>query len=314
MRPVEHDGSSQERREALIRRLAVVQYGLFSHAQAIAAGFTRHAIAHRVATGVWNRVLPSVFELAGAPSSGRQVALAACLWAGEDAVVSHEAAGVFWRLDGIDTTRIHVTVPRSQRLASSLVDVHRGRVDAVDRTRLEHLPITTPARTLIDCAPSLDDEDLEAAVEDGLKRGLFTERFLRWRLEGLTARGRAGIPRLRRIHDARRDEPALERRLEVKVWRLLHRSGLPRAVRQHRVTVGGRPYRLDFAWPDRRVAVEADGRIVHGGRRRPFYDDRRRLADLVSTNWRVVPVTWEDVEQRPTEWLTKLAQTLALAA
>jgi hypothetical protein len=62
------------------------------------------------------------------------------------------------------------------------------------------------------------------------------------------------------------------------------------------------------------VAVEAEGRIVHGGRKRAFYDDRRRLADLVSIDWRVVPVTWEDVEDRPAEWLTKLAHTLALAA
>ncbi len=192
--------------------------------------------------------------------------------------------------------------------------MHRGIVGAADRTRFEHVPITTPARTLIDCAPTLDDEALHAALEDSLKRNLFTERFLRWRLEALTTRGRAGIVRLRRILDDRLDEPTLERRLEVKAWRLLRTSGLPRPVRQHPVTPCGHSYRLDFAWPDRKVAVEADGRIVHGGRRRAFYDDRRRWSDLASIGWRIVPVTWEDVEQRPTEWLTKLAQTLALAA
>lgn len=314
MRPGNRDSRCNEGPDATVRALAAAQHGVFAHAQAVDAGVSTSAIARRVAAGRWDRLLPRVYRLAGALATGRQAAHAACLWAGPAAVVSHATAGVLWKLDGVDTDRVHVTVPGHCAPSSPLVDVHRCRVDDADHTTFDSIPITTPARTLVDCVATLDDEALETALEGALKRGLFTERFLRWRLDALASRGRPGIPRLRGLLDARRDEAALERRLEVKVWRLLIRSGLPRPVRQHAITTSGRPYRLDFAWPDRRVAVEAEGRIVHGGRRRAFYNDRRRLADLVSTDWRVVPVTWEDVEARSTEWLTKLAQTLVLAA
>jgi very-short-patch-repair endonuclease len=99
----------------------------------------------------------------------------------------------------------------------------------------------------------------------------------------------------------------------VKVWRLFIRSGLPKPRRQHPVEIDGRRYRLDFAWPAFRVAVEADGFATHG-RRRPFHADRRRMAKFAGAGWRVVPVTWEDVTSRPSEWLRSLGRTLALAA
>lgn len=114
--------------------LATAQYGLFTHQQATAVGFTRGAISRRVRSGIWERSLPRVFRLAGMPTRGRQAALAACLWAGADAVVSHETAAVLWGLEGIRTRRVHVTMPATQRPISSLVEVHRGEVDEALKT------------------------------------------------------------------------------------------------------------------------------------------------------------------------------------
>jgi hypothetical protein len=62
---------------------------------------------------------------------------------------------------------------------------------------------------------------------------------LRQRLDQLGGRGRVGSAMLRGILDRRCEAPALESRLEVKVWRLLVRSGLPKPVRQHSVEVDG---------------------------------------------------------------------------
>jgi very-short-patch-repair endonuclease len=173
------------------------------------------------------------------------------------------------------------------------------------------VPVTSPVRTLVDLAGRIADENLEAAVECALRRGLAHESVLRGRVGG---KGRRGAGALRRILDARDlGSPALESRLEVKVWRLLVRSGLPKPVRQHPVKMEGRPYRLDFAWPSFGVAVEADGFATHGGRR-SFIADRRRMAKLASTGWRVVPVTWEDATTRTNQWLSELGRTLALAS
>jgi very-short-patch-repair endonuclease len=209
---------------------------------------------------------------------------------------------------------MEVSVPKHRRLRTTKLTVHRtDQLPRIDRTRLDGIPITTPARTLVDVAGVFDEEALESAVEDGLRRRLVNERLLRRRLDELGGSGRPGTGMLRRILDRRCGDAALESRLEVKVWRLLVRSGLPKPVRQHPVQIDGYRYRLDFAWPSFHVAVEADGYATHGGRS-AFNADRRRTAVLGSGGWRVVPVTWDDATARPGEWLAALGRTLALAA
>lgn len=256
--------------------------------------------------------MPRVYRIAGGSPTDRQRALAACLWAGEGAVASYYTAGALWRLDGVTSRRLEITVPMRQAPNSRLVRVHRTLdLPPADRVILGGVPVTSPVRTLMDLAGCVSEEDLEAAIECAIRRKLARASVLRERTGG---KSRAGTPAIRRILDARdHNSPALESRLEVKVWRIVVRSGLPKPVRQHPVEIAGCRYRLDFAWPSFRVAVEADGFAAHGGRR-AFHADRRRTASLASAGWRVVPVTWEQVTQRADEWLNDLFRTLALAA
>ena len=87
---------------------------------------------------------------------------------------------------------------------------------------------------------------------------------------GSAALARLGSPRCRPARDARSssrgDGRPLESRLEGKVWLLLSRSRLPRPHRQHWVTAPGGRYRLDFAWPERKLGLECDGWAAHGDR------------------------------------------------
>jgi very-short-patch-repair endonuclease len=222
---------------------------------------------------------------------------------------SHRAAGFPWDLDGIDMRKVEITVqvPRAPR--SRLVRVHRTlELPSADRTTRHGIPVTSVPRTLVDLVGCVSDEVLEAALESALHRGLTHESVLRARIDR-----RPGTAVLREILDGRDGSAALESRLEVKVWRLLVRSGLPIAVRQHPVEIDGRRYRLDFAWPSFRVAVEADGFSAHGGRQ-AFHADRRRAAQLASAGWRVVPVTWADATARSDAWLAGLRRTLVVAS
>lgn len=301
-------------RRSRTNELANRQHGAFSRAQACALGWSESQVERRLATGQWEVVLPGVYRFAGAPATGRQAAIAACLWARPGAVVSHRAAGAIWGLDGVTACGMEVLVPNNRRLRTTRLMVHRtNKLSRLDRTKREAIPITTPARTLIDLSSVLDEETLESAVEYAFRRRLAGERFLRQRLDALGGSGRPGSGMLRRILDRRCEDAALESRLEVKVWHLFVRSGLPMPIRQHPVQIDGRRYRLDFAWPSFRVAVEADGFATHGGRR-AFNADRRRIAVLGSAGWRVVPVTWSDATARGDEWLAALGRTLALAA
>jgi very-short-patch-repair endonuclease len=306
---------SNESLDAVLLRLATRQYGVFSRNQVLSLGFSPSQIDRRITTRRWQCVLPRVYRVGGAPPSGRQAALAACLWAGNGAAVSHRAAGVLWNLDGVSGNRVELWVPADRKLRAAKLTVHRSKdLPRADRTHLGCIPITTPARTVIDLAGVLDDESLEAAVESALRQHRVSERILRARLYALGGSGRAGASALRRILEQRGERAAaLEHRLEVKVWRLLVRSGLPKPTRQHGVDIDGRRYRLDFAWPSFRVAVEADGFATHGGHR-AFHSDRRRAAVLAGAGWRLVPITWKEVTTRPEQWLREVGRTLARAA
>ena len=177
--------------------------------------------------------------------------------------------------------------------------MHRGeRLDRADRTTLDGIPITTATRVLIDVAGLLPHEDLELALESAIRQGLTRPRLLAARLRSLGGKGRSGSGALQAILDVRGEDPALESKLEARFSRLLLKAGFPRPERQHWVSLGARRYRLDFAWPDRRVAVECDGFSAHGGRL-SFIADRRRLADLASHGWTVIPVTWEECTWNP---------------
>jgi hypothetical protein len=156
------------------------------------------------------------------------------LWAGDGAVVSHRTAGVLWELDGVTMSKVEITVPvqRARARGSSWCTAH---LTFHPHTERPDTASRSPAvRTLVDLAGCVSDEVLEAALESAFRRRLARESALR----GLVGRGRAGAGRLREILD-RRDDAALESRLDVKVWRLLMRSGLPKPVRQHPVEVEG---------------------------------------------------------------------------
>jgi hypothetical protein len=64
-------------------------------------------------------------------------------------VISEEAAGALWALDGLATECVHLWTPRS--LKSDLVVV-RGVVDVNDRRMIGSTTVTSPARTLVDLA------------------------------------------------------------------------------------------------------------------------------------------------------------------
>jgi very-short-patch-repair endonuclease len=81
-------------------------------------------------------------------------------------------------------------------------------------------------------------------------------------------------------------------------------------VAQHRVRddAGRVLARVDFAWPDRRVAVEYEGRWH--GEPQQVARDRARLNRLTAAGWRVVFVTAEDLRE-PDRLIARLSAVLA---
>jgi len=291
--------------------LAATQYGVVSRAQTIDLGLTPRQVELRLESGRLVSVHPGVYRIAGAPVTGRQRAMAACLWLGPDALVSHLTGAALLRFDGCRGLDIHLSVPRDvrRRVAQPTVVVHRVRLlQRVDRATVDGIPCTTATRTLIDCAALLDDEALEVAFESARRMGLTSARALRLRAAELCGPGSSGSSAIRKLLARQQPgEAALQYRLEVKLARLLRGSSFPRLERQ--VKVGS--YRIDFAQRAQRVGVECEGFDYHGNRL-AWKRDKARTAWLETQGWRLVFVTWDDVTRRPSQTLDRIAIALGL--
>lgn len=283
-----------------IAAIAARQLGLFTGAQARGAGATRSMTRHRLRTGRWVQVHTDVFRLAGVPPSWEQSVRAACLAAGPAAVVSHRAAAQVWDLPGVRPD-IEVTLPFGHDLLLAGVRVHHSRsLPPVDLTIRDDLKVTTATRTLIDLSAVLDRSTLQRVLDHCLAQRLTTARFVTRRLDSLGRQGRAGSALLTVLLadascDGRRPESELERRL----WELLAQLPGPPPVAQYEVHLpGGHRARLDIAYPDIRLGIEADSYVHHSSPSDWASDHTRRNA-LIAAGWRVLPVTWDDVARNP---------------
>lgn len=276
------DGNEARQRD--LTKLAERQHGVVSLKQLEAMGYTRSDAYRRVRAGSLQRTLPGVYRIAGAVPTAEQRAVAAVLWAGNGAVVSHSTAGALWGLLP-RADLVHVTTARPLTSPPRSVRAHAAVVPARDRGKLRGVPVTGVARTLLDVAATRPEARLLPLVESAVLDGLTTAEQVR----DVLARnpGRRGSRRLAQALDTA-GSSFLERRVDG----ILRGSGLPPFVREH--PVGN--YRLDFAWPATRVGVEADGRRWHSSPR-DFARDRAKHNDLVARGWRVVRVTRTDADR-----------------
>jgi very-short-patch-repair endonuclease len=166
-------------------------------------------------------------------------------------------------------------------------------------------------RTLIDIASVAARDEVEEALDDALRRGIVSISRLRWRLDGLGG-GRTGVGKMRALIDARDPSTAIpESVLERKVLRMLRGAGLPQPLLQHQIRKGGRLVAVvDFAYPELRLAIEADGYRWHSGRAR-WKRDRRRGNNLTLLGWRVIHVTWDNLLDRSDAVVDLIRRVLA---
>ena len=190
------------------------------------------------------------------------------------------------------------------------VTIHRCSPANEPVVIVDGIACTDAAGTLLDLARDLGSDELEDAFERARRLGLVSPASLADRFELRGGRGRKGALKIREVL-AHTRPGVLDSKLEGKAWRMIRSSQLAEPVRQHRVDLPfRRSYRIDFAWPDLGVAVEAEGFEWHGNRAQ-WKADRLRVAALERLGWRVLIVTWDDVTMRPEETLDRIALALA---
>ncbi|HEX9695972.1 MAG TPA: DUF559 domain-containing protein [Actinomycetota bacterium] len=296
--------------DALAARLAERQHGVFARAQIQREGGTKSLMKRRVAAGLWKAVAPEVFRLRGARPSWHQRVMTRCLSWGEGAVASHSAAAGVWEFAGFRPGPVDVTVPRGRRRSGRPVGPHWARLDPDDVTVSHGIPVTTPARTLVDLAGTVPLDKLEVALDDALRRRLTSTGELRHLLKKMSRR--AGSKALRALLNEREGRPVPGSPFETMLLRAMKEAGLPDPVRQHSVVVDGvLAGILDFALLPERVAVEADGYEHHAGRAR-FDHDRSRRNRLTVAGWLVVHVTYPEFKRSPDAVIETIRRALHL--
>ena len=293
-----------------LHHAAAGQRGLVHRKEAVRLGLTLRQVDCRVKAGVLVPVQPHVYRIAAVPTTWEQSVLAACMAAGAAAVASHRAAAVLWGLRGVPSGPAEITAAgrRLPQLWSGVV-VHRAkRLEAVDVTTRNGVPVTAPALTLLGLA-AVGPEKLEPALEDALLRGLVSHEWMVRSLARLGGRGRCGSAALGALLSERSPGgPPTESPLEDAIVALLRDAGLPDPVRQHRV--GG--VRIDLAYPAVRLGIEADGRIWHGGRL-DVQRNSEKANTLVHHGWRMLHFTRADAAERPSGVVDSVLRELSAA-
>jgi very-short-patch-repair endonuclease len=283
-----------------LAKLAASQHSVVTRQQALSLGMTPRQIDRRLQAGGMIIIHSCVYRVVGAPTSFEQAVLGACLSTG--GVASHRTAAYLWGLRGIEDPPVEITVARRHRSHIPGVIIHRSELlTPADITRRAGIPLTKPARTILDLgavAPQL----VEGAAEDARFKRLVTVAGLWHIVDTVGAQGRGGSGVLRQLLIAR--DPGLaptESALEDAICAVLRRFNLPEPARQHRVARPGRkPLRLDIAYPEALLDIEGDGERWHSGTR-DFQRDRERTNYLVAHGWGILRFTWHDVRHRPAE-------------
>lgn len=238
-----------------------------------------------------------IYRLAEYPVSWNQDVLAATLLA--YGVASHRTALVLLKLGGYSGTLIDVTTTRRR---SSLPGVHihySPTLVASDVRRIGPIEVTNATRTLVSVGTLISERALEEALDCALSSGQTTLERLEERIQTLEGRGRRGPRALRTLLKKRSCGPAAGSPLETGLVRVLRHHGLPDPARQ--ITVSdedGVVGRLDFAYPEHRIAIEVQSYRWHSSRR-ALDKDADRFTRLQTLGWIVILVTYEDLETRP---------------
>jgi hypothetical protein len=189
-------------------------------------------------------------------------------------VLSHHSAAALWGFRNWPTGPIHVIAISYHRRRG--IKVHRCALTRQEVRRHLQVPVTSPARTLLDIRRALTQKQLIRAVGDALISGCLRESQL------------AGTPLYVLVDEISRS--ALED--DFKPW--LRRFNLPEPL--YNVKLFGRE--VDAYYPAERLIVELDGWAFHRTKI-AFENDRDRDATMLAAGIATVRITRDRLRHAP---------------
>ena len=267
--------------------------GLLPNEIASKDGLSRGQRARRRATGRSRPVRRGVDAIAGAPQTWMQQVRAAALACGPKVWMALASAARLLGADVVEDGWIHVIGTPSRLVRLEGVKCHRSTtLEPGDLTKRHGIQCTSPLRTVIDMSGVLSVDALGRLVDHFLRSRQLILEALRERVDRLRPAPGRSVKRLRIVLAGRIPgyDPG-ESELEARIARIIDRAGLERPRQQHRVRLDGSRYRIDFAWPDRKLYLEGNGFGFH--RLSSDLDkDAVRQNSLVLDGWTPIEITW----------------------
>jgi predicted transcriptional regulator of viral defense system len=288
-------------------RRALQSAGVLTRADLLAAGVERTRIDTALRNGRLVRLSRGVYARADAAKQARskaggehQLRVAGALAAANaDVVVSHQSAARLQGIGLLDQGAREVTMTGSvDRGWHSRSGTHRYAIavppDHV--TTAFGLPVTTPARTVVDLARTADFRAGVVAADSALFKKLTTKAELRAVVASLPRRpGIARAAEVVEFADMKAESP-----LESVARVGLRDSGLPPPELQIQLGSEYEPIgRVDFYWKQYQTAAEADGAMKYDADPGRARRQLRRDALLRAEGYEVVHFTWQDINFSP---------------
>jgi hypothetical protein len=255
--------------------IATRQLGLITRIQLYELGVGRGAVDHALESGLIRQVHRGVYAVGHFSLPPFAAEMAAVLAVGEGTLLSHQSAAAMWGLIPPVEGDIDVTLVDQDRSRSRAgIRVHRVKSMAPrDATTLRNIPITSPARALLDITPDLRAPELERTFDEGLKGKILTRSAVAE--TAARSQHRPGAARLVALARAELGSPADTRSwAEGRLRVLIRAGGLPEP--EFNAPVGR--YRVDALWRRHGLIVEVDGYAFHSTRRSFENDHERDLA------------------------------------
>ncbi len=285
-------------RDEIAARVGARQHGLLTRAQALEAGFSGSAIQHRRHSGRWKTVARSVYLIHGAPFTWQARVLAACL--ANDGVASHRSCAVLLAVRGFRPGIPEITVPKGRAHRGAEYRIHESKdLDKTEPIWIEGIPTSTPARLAVDLGAVVSFDRYQAAVDDLLGRQLLSWDDALDALLAHSKQGRNGVGALRLLLSERYGEDIAESVLERAFARGFVLRGLPEPEPQFEVfDDDGFIARVDYAYPELRIAIELDSVRFHLNAE-AFEADRAKRNRLKLKGWVVLEITWQMLMSTP---------------
>ena len=270
---------------APLESLFASQLGLVTMQQLLDEGVTVDRTHRFVRRKVLHRLRPRVYGLVGATDSWERGLLAVVLSVPGSAA-SHSSAARLWDFEPRPEDRYEITVKRECYVDMPGVVLHRSRtIGDLDVVNRNGFTLTSFERTLSDCTTLLSEHQLGRVLDNGLRRGVASLV----RLHECSERNESGPGRHMSVIRSLLAERGIGfdpggSRSELQLLDVFRRAGIPTPVQQHRVRIGAKTYRPDFAWPERRVFAEYYGLPFHTGPS-AVVADSERLTALASAGW-----------------------------